>query len=129
MLPKLVAASEERGFHFAFRTCEACGDGGNGIQIPVSADEDVPLFFVQHAKEPVDGFAERHIVDPAFYIIWGWDALLHLRAELADKCLAFQAAALTAAIQGNVAGNPRQGWRSMPPYRCRFRILRQSADR
>ena len=34
------------------------------------------------------------------------DALLHFRTELTDKSIALQAAAVTAAVQGNVPGDP-----------------------
>lgn len=108
MRPQLRAAAKERGFDLAFRHGEAPGKVGDRIQIPVPAQKQVPLFLVQRAQKAVDGLAQRQIVQTALRIVRRGDALLQLRAQLADVRAALQAPAVAAAVERDVAGDARQ---------------------
>ena len=106
MLPQPVAAAEQRCFHLAFGYAIALGDVGHGVQIPIPADEHVPFFLIQFAEKVIDGRPKYQIIHAARAVIRRRDALLHFRTELTDKSAALQTAAVTAAVQGNVAGDP-----------------------
>ena len=106
MLSKLITATEEHSFHFAFGQGKAFGDGSDGIQIPVPANENVSFFLIQLAEESVDYVTQCYIIYAALNIIGCRNALLQLCAEFAYKCAAFQSVAVTAAIQRNVTSDP-----------------------
>ena len=106
MLSKLITATEEHSFHFAFGQGKAFGDGSDGIQIPVPANENVSFFLIQLAEESVDYVTQCYIIYAALNIIGCRNALLQLCAEFSYKCAAFQSVAVTAAIQRNVTSDP-----------------------
>ena len=80
----------------------------------------------QTAEESVDCFAEGQIIHTAVQIIRGRDTLLHLSAQFDYIGAPLQAAAVSAAIQGNVPGDPGKksvqiaprfmGWDAVPRF-------------
>ena len=99
MLPKSIAATEECGFYLALRQAKATGDDGDRIQIPIPTNKNIAFFLVKTAQKAVDGLAQRHIVKAAARVVGIGNALLQLGAELTDQRAAFQAVAITAAVQ------------------------------
>ena len=87
-------------------------DNETAADVLVEMDEDIRKEFLELlpsetiAKRFVDYMDTDDAVDLMRELDEDKHALLHFRTELTDKSIALQAAAVTAAVQGNVAGDP-----------------------
>ena len=78
MALQLVPGAEQLHLHFAFRHAIPSGNGGNGIRIPVPADENESGILRQRIQKPIQCADDFLAVSGAFLPTLIWIAMVFL---------------------------------------------------